>query len=94
MNMNYTEEKTNLFNIVFEYLKNNNGCNIEDKPIMLNYFGEQVPTYINELYINDYEDDVIVDSHIKGYDYGDSDSFTDFSNDEMKMIMELCHISY
>ena len=103
MNNVYKEEKNNFEMIMRDFLIKNNTHSlgneevsfglIEQKPIICSYFGEDIETTIDMIYI-DSEGDIMVENHFisDGNLVNDTSIFIEFSNVEMKNIMQLCGI--
>lgn len=101
---NYIKFKKELNKKFMEFLKKNDTHSlsgyisfgkIEQKPIKLNYYGDDYDTIIDMIYI-DNEDEIIVENHFEynGETINDTTPFTHFNNDEMKEIMKLCNAEY
>lgn len=60
-------------------------------PISISRYDDVLPTIILNLHVGS-EDEVIVESQVVDEDYIDSDLLSDFSNNEIKNILEVCGI--
>lgn len=105
--MNYQEEKDYLNAIVLKYLSNypnqcmtfrQSGIDNEGKPfnsngpiIPLYYFGDIVDTELVSIFINEC-DEIQVEVYMNDWEDTDYSMFIEFSNDEMKLIMEKMHL--
>jgi hypothetical protein len=102
--MTYEEEKNYLHQKALEFLSDKDYAYAEDgkNHLTLKYCGEDVDTEIESIELVDYVDEeendcveVCVRSHSQVYpDNTDLSSLTEFSNEEMKMILDLFGIKY
>jgi len=96
--MNYEEEKKYLVEKAKEFLGNAEVVWLEDvrgntEYLTLNYFGE--PLEVEIVALETFGDDISVRTYSEEYpDGADSSSLDEFSNDEMKRILDLFDIDY
>lgn len=93
----YYEEKEYLEKVASEACFKVDGCYIEpideDNVIPLEHFGELKPTNIIKIWLNEW-DEMQVHSRETDSNEEEYDMFSEFSNDEMKKILDVCGVKY
>ena len=102
--MTYEEEKKYLYQKALDFLADKDYANAdgENNHLMLKYFSEELDTEVESIELFDAFDEndnmfveVWVRSHNDEYpDYTDLSKFDEFSNEEMKKILDLFGVEY